>query len=746
MSALLSNLNPAQLQAVTHGPSPLLIFAGAGTGKTRVLTHRIAHLIEEHGVAPHTILAVTFTNKAAQEMRERVEGLLHGRTRGMWVGTFHATCARILRQSGEAIGVPPDFTIYDTSDQEALMRDVVEGMMLDTKDPSFKPRTLLSEISNAKNQLLGPRDYERTAADQRERLIAQAFAGYQRRLEESRALDFDDLIAKTVSLLDTCPTTLAQYGERFRHVLVDEYQDINRAQYLLVTKIALQHRSITVVGDDDQSIYRWRGADVSLILQFEKDFPDCEVVKLEQNYRSTQTVLDAAYQVIRKNPHRKDKRLFSDLGTGEPIRLYRAISEHDEAAWVARSILQARAGGESLGEHAILFRTNAQSRALEEALNDGGIPYQLVGGHRFYDRKEIKDILGYLKVLQNPYDTVSLVRIINTPTRGIGPTALKRLEDVAQKQGLPLLAVLLRAAEFAGEFDRSAPALARFGELLSDLLEAAAELTLPEIVRKVLSRSGYEEMLRAERSAEAEGRAENIRELATAAEKYLEREEEGTLQGFLEHVALVSDVDELKSAGQLVTLMTLHAAKGLEFGTVFLVGMEESLFPHSRSFDDPLGMEEERRLCYVGMTRAKQRLYLSHAHTRSQFGETRANQPSRFLADVPSNLIESLGGAHHSFSRTIEAERDSLFQRERTRQPDLDLSSALSRRKGPATPTAPKPAATSGSFRPGERVRHDSFGVGTVVAVSAAEIITVAFEGAGVKKLSLQYARVERVK
>ncbi len=754
MSELLASLNPAQLEAVTYGPGPLLIFAGAGTGKTRVLTHRIAHLIQEHRVEPRTILAVTFTNKAAGEMRERVEGLLRGNLRGMWIGTFHAICARLLRQSGEAIGVPPDFTIYDTSDQEALMRDVVESLMLDPKDPSFKPRNLLAEISRAKNELLTPREYERTAADNRERQIATIYANYTRRLDEARALDFDDLIGKAVHLLQSHPAVAAEYAARFRHVLVDEYQDINYAQYLLVKSIAGEHRSITVVGDDDQSIYRWRGADVRLILEFEKDFPECRVVKLEQNYRSTQTVLNAAYEVIRKNPHRKDKKLFSDLGEGELIRLYRAITEHDEAAWVARTIREARSEGASLGDHAILFRTNAQSRALEEALNDSGIAYQLVGGHRFYDRKEIKDILAYLKVVQNPFDTVSLLRIINVPTRGIGPKALSNLERVAQSEGEPLLSILLRACEFAHEFERSAAALARFGELLSDLLQAAAELTLPELVRKVLSRSGYEEMLRAERSAEAEGRLENIRELATAAEKFLEREENGTLGGFLEHVALVSDVDELASAGQLVTLMTLHAAKGLEFGTVFLVGMEESLFPHSRSFEDPLGMEEERRLCYVGMTRAKRRLYLSHAHTRAQFGETRANAPSRFLADVPSNLLESAGGGQQSFQRTVELERNTLFDRERTRQPGLDLGAALSRRGGPATPTAPqarpgaasRPSgpATSGSFRPGERVRHDTFGVGTVVSVSAADIITVAFEGAGVKKLSLQYAKVEK--
>lgn len=746
MSRITQHLNKRQAEAVTYPPGPLLIFAGAGTGKTRVLTHRIAYLVGERGVSPASVLAVTFTNKAADEMRERISALIGARLSGMWVGTFHAMCSRILRIDGTAIGVPRDFTIYDAGDQETLMKRVAEGLLLDGKDPSFKPRALLAEVSRAKNELLSPREYERTAADERERRLAQAYASYQQALDRAHALDFDDLIARTVELFREKPSVLAAYQRRFRHVLVDEYQDINYAQYAFVTLLAKSHGSLTVVGDDDQSIYRWRGADVRLILQFERDFPSAHVVKLEQNYRSTQSILDGAYHVIRHNRRRADKRLFSDAGHGEPIVVYRALSEREEAAWVAAMVGSDLAQGASC---AVLARTNAQSRALEEAFTDAGIPYQLVGGLRFYDRKEIKDVVAYLKVLANPFDTVSLLRIINTPARGIGAVAVERLSSLASERAEPVLAVALAAESHSKVLGRSSAAIARFGEVMGELIALAPAVPAAELIRAVLVRSGYERALAEEHTADADTRLENVRELITAAERFAERSGESSLESFLEHVALVSDVDAMSDAGGVVSLMTLHAAKGLEFDTVFIVGMEESVFPHYRSLDDELALEEERRLCYVGMTRAKRRLCLTYATCRALFGATRSNLPSRFLTDIPPELVVE-HGQHIPLRRSMDAELEAIRSRS-AGQGQLDLASTLSRRgraSGTATtsqPGTPVGPAQSGQCRhkPGERVKHPRFGVGVVVSVNGGDTVTVAFEGHGVKRLALAYARLD---
>lgn len=741
---LTDDLNPQQRQAVTHSEGPLLVFAGAGTGKTRVLTRRIAYLVRERAVAPWSILAVTFTNKAAGEMRERVEVLSGRQGQGMWIGTFHAMCARLLRAEGERMGIPRDFSIYDAGDQEALMKQVADSLLLNGQDPSFKPRALLAEVSRAKNELLGPRDYERTAADSRERSIAHAYAYYQRMLAESHALDFDDLIMRAVDLFREHPDVLERYRSRFRHVLVDEYQDINFAQYKLIKMLAEAHRNITVVGDDDQSIYRWRGADVRLMLQFEKDFPGATVVKLEQNYRSTQAILDAANEVIRRNSHRSEKRLFSELGHGDRIRVYHALSEREEAAWVVSRIAADAGAGHPLGSFAVLFRTNAQSRALEEAFNDAGIPYQLVGGQRFYERKEIRDIVAYLRVLTNPYDNVSLLRIINTPTRGIGARAIERLGAVAEASGLPLLGAALRAEQYAAELGRSTAAVVRFGALMQQMIDRAAEASADELIREVLIRSGYEQSLVAERSAEAEGRLENVRELISAAAVFAERSEDRSLTAFLEHVSLVSDVDAMSEQGQLVTLMTLHAAKGLEFPTVFMVGMEEGLFPHGRSTSDPLALEEERRLCYVGMTRAQRRLYLTHAAERMQFGELQRNVPSRFLSEIPQHLVAEEGRSA-SIEYTITAERTAAEHRA---QGQLDLTSVLSRRRpspGLGQRQVQRSATSWGGVSQGDRVQHAKFGAGMVVSVTGDGIAVIAFEGAGVKKLSLEHARLQKL-
>jgi len=745
----LSDLNERQRDAVTHGDGPLLIFAGAGTGKTRVLTRRIAHLIAERGLRPWALLAVTFTNKAASEMRERVEHLTGDSARGMWIGTFHSMCVRILRADGERIGIPRSFSIYDDSDQEALMKTVADDLLLSDKDPTFKPRALLAEVSRCKNELLSPREYERTCADERERRVASAYVNYQRRLTDARALDFDDIIMRTVELFREAPDVLERYQAKFRHVLVDEYQDINFAQYTFVRMLAEATRNITVVGDDDQSIYRWRGADVRLMLQFERDFPSARVVKLEQNYRSSQTILDGAYHVIRHNRHRAEKRLFSDLGRGDAITVYYALSEHEEAAWVAGSIRAARDEGERPGAFAVLFRTNAQSRVVEEAFRDEGIAYQLVGGQRFYDRREIKDVLAYLKAVMNPFDTVSLLRIINVPTRGIGPKAVERLQQISLGTGLPLLAATLKADEHASDLGRSMPAVGRFGELMQGLIDLSPELLVKDLIREVLIRTGYEGSLAAEKSADAETRLENVRELITAAETFAERSEDESLAAFLEHVSLVSDVDAMTEPDQLVTLMTLHSAKGLEFDTVFVIGMEESIFPHARSFDDEVALEEERRLCYVGMTRARKRLYLSAARQRALYGETRYNKPSRFLLEIPGELVTEQGG-RGSFDRVISDELSALGMFAAPGQGRLDLTSVLSRRRPAGKP--PRAAAASRShsasgagLSPGDKVTHAQFGRGMVVSLQNNGVVTVAFERAGVKKLSLAYANLDRV-
>jgi DNA helicase-2/ATP-dependent DNA helicase PcrA len=754
-AALTADLNERQLEAVTHGDGPLLVFAGAGTGKTRVLTRRIAYLIGARGVSPAAVLAVTFTNKAAGEMRERVESLLGRRGEGMWIGTFHATCARLLRIDGEAIGVPRDFSIYDDGDQMSIMKEVGQALRLDEgADPSFKPRSLLAEVSRAKNELLSPSEYARTAADERERRVADAFANYELALSRAHALDFDDLIGRAVQLLRDVPEVRAKYQARFRHVLVDEYQDINYAQYLWVRTLAEDHQNLAVVGDDDQSIYRWRGADVRLMLQFEKDFPGAHVVKLEQNYRSTQTVLDAAYHVIRKNAHRAEKRLFSDLGRGEKITIYCALSEREEAAWAADTVRRESQGGVSLGRQAVLFRTNAQSRALEEAFRDEGLPYQLVGGQRFYDRKEIRDVLAYLRVIANPFDSVSLLRIINTPARGIGDRAVERLHAEAARAEAPLLAVVLRAGDLTEELGRSAAPIAKFGSMLQQLIGHAETLPTNELIREVLAASRYEATLAAERSAEAQGRLENVRELVTAAETFAEKSEDTRLPAFLEHVALVSDVDGMAGGDQAVTLMTLHAAKGLEFDTVYIVGLEESILPHIRSVLEDPAVEEERRLCYVGITRAQRRLYLSHARERSQFGETRRNLPSRFLLDVPGELVREQGG-NRALGRTVDEELAAL-QARMGGQMTLDLSAALSRHRQPTTaaPTAPKAPVTPERkaqaavepcpFAPGDKVSHKQFGAGLVVSVQRGDTVTVAFRDGGVRKLLLEYANLRR--
>lgn len=740
---LLRGLNPQQREAVTHGDGPLLIFAGAGSGKTRVLTHRIAYLIAARGVRPRAILAVTFTNKAAGEMRERIHQLTGHSGGGMWVGTFHGMCARILRQSGEAIGVSPDFTIYDQSDQEAVMKAVVGELGWDTKDQANSPRSQLERISRAKNELMSPEEFARRASEFADKKAAQAYRLYQGRLDAARALDFDDLIRRVVDLFVQHPSVLEEWRQRFGHVLIDEYQDINFAQYSFVTRLAAVHRNICAVGDDDQSIYRWRGADVRLILQFEKDFPNAHVVKLEQNYRSTQRILDAAHAVITHNRARADKKLWTDRGEGQKLRAYEAIDERQEALWIAGEVKRWIGKEGAYSDHAVLYRTNAQSRVLEEVLRDEGIPYRLVGGVRFYDRKEVKDLLAYLRLLYNPFDIVSLRRTINTPTRGIGDAAVERLEAAAADDGVTPFQSLMKLEGYKERLARSYAPLKGYADLLKGLLAAVEATPIPELITRIIVSSGYEASLKKERSAEADGRLENLYELATAAEKYAADSEDPSLGGFLEHVALVSDVDSLDQSSNAVTLMTLHAAKGLEFSRVFIAGFEEYVFPHQRAMIDEQELAEERRLCYVGMTRAEDELVLTHARVRSMFGQTRCNPPSRFLAEVPHTILE-WQRASSAFRVDLDLGLAAHGAEPRRR---LDLTDVVARHKRPGGPAAKpeaEPGTTGATYSPGDRVRHSTYGDGVVVSAEPG-FVQVAFERQGVRKLALAFAPLVKV-
>jgi len=745
---LTDDLNPQQREAVTHGDGPLLIFAGAGTGKTRVLTRRIAHLMRERGVDPWAILAVTFTNKAAGEMRERVEGLTDRGSRGMWMGTFHAMCVRLLRAEGERLGIPRDFSIYDTGDQESLMKRVAESLLLGDQDPSFKPRALLSEVSRAKNELLSPRDYEKTAADYRERTIALAYVNYQRMLAEAHALDFDDLIMRAVELLRGHEDVLGKYRERFRCILVDEYQDINFAQYTLVKQLAEGHGNITVVGDDDQSIYRWRGADVRLMLQFEKDFPGAKVVKLEQNYRSTQNILTAANAVITKNPGRPEKRLWSEAGDGDLLVGYVADTEHDEARFVAEEIDRLSDQGASRpGEVAVFYRTNAQSRAFEEVFIRVGLPYRVVGGVKFYER------IAYLRAIANPADDVSVRRILNVPRRGIGERAEAMVEAFAAEHRIPFGEALARAAEVPGLAARSRGQIEAFVSLLdAHRAMVAAATPADQILVSVLTASGYIEALRDSDDPQDETRLENLQELVSVAGEFVAAahavdvpaegglaagapEPDDSLPAFLERIALVADSDEIPDPdpehGGVVTLMTLHTAKGLEFPTVFLTGFEDGIFPHQRALLDKTELEEERRLAYVGITRAQRRLYLTRALVRSAYGQPQYNPPSRFIDEIPGRLMDW---------RRLEVARTQWASAAASRT-EQSWRSTVGFGARPAARAVP-------SFSVGERVLHGTFGMGTVVATSGsgdAAKADVDFGSQGVKRLSLKYAPLEKL-
>jgi len=732
---LLDGLNPAQREAVTHDEGPLLVIAGAGSGKTRVLTHRIAHLIEDRHVSPFGILAITFTNKAAQEMRHRVGGLIGPVAEKMWVSTFHSACVRILRRDVGVLGYPSSFSIYDQADAVRLCGYVIRDLGLDTK--KFAARAVHATISAAKNDAVGIDEYRDRATGPFEKRIAEVYREYQARLHQAGAMDFDDLLSVTVRLLRTRPEVLASYQQRFRHVLVDEYQDTNRVQNELVLLLGGAHRNVFVVGDSDQSIYSFRSADIRNILEFEQAFPDATVVVLDQNYRSTQIILDAANAVIANNLSRKPKDLWTDESRGERIVRYHAEDETDEAQWVGREVARLHEGGSyRWDEMAVFYRTNAQSRVLEDQFMRGGIPYRVVGGTRFYDRREVKDALAYVKIVVNPSDEVSVKRVLNVPKRGIGDTSEGRIDAYARAHGLSFFETLRRADD-VGLSSRAVRAIASFVALVDELADLVPDGPA-RLIEAVLDRSGYVAELEAESTVDAEGRIENLAELVGVAQGF------DDVDAFLEQVSLVADTDDLTDDDSQVTLMTLHSAKGLEYPVVFLVGMEEGVFPHIRSIGEPDQMEEERRLAYVGITRARQRLFLSSAWTRMLFGTTQYNPPSRFIEEIPAELVEEVGGNR----RTGRSGRSADPGAGRDRIAERALRPSVTERAGAAR-QAPQPTnAHALGFRVGEDVRHPRFGDGIILAIEGEgdkAVATIRFPQAGERQLLLSWAPLEKL-
>ena len=705
----LADLNPAQREAVLHTEGPLLVVAGAGSGKTRVLTYRVAHLTSAVGAAPNEILAITFTNKAAAEMRERVEGMLGDVARRIWLMTFHAACGRILRREAPRLGYKTNFTIYDQADQIRLVKACLDELERDPK--RFVPRGIHNQISSAKNQLIGPGEYRNRVQSFYDQTVADTYELYQRRLFASNAVDFDDMLMLTVDVLERFPEALTKWQKAFRYVLVDEYQDTNHAQYRLLQLLAGQHRNLCVVGDPDQSIYAFRGADIRNIMEFERDFPDTRTIALEQNYRSTNRILRAANGVIAHNRERKEKELFSELGEGEPVEVLEVEDEHAEARFVAARIAALAEEGFNGSEIAVFYRTNAQSRVLEDVLVRQGVAYQVIGGPRFYERAEVKDVMAYLQVIDNPFDAVSLQRMANRPRRGIGDASLARLQAYANAQGMSLWEAL-EFPEEAGLGTAQARSVTALRTLLLSLQAGALDLPVAELVQRVLERSGYLETLEAERTIEAQGRIENLQELVGVAQEYQASASEPGLSSFLQEISLYADQDALREEQSLVTLMTLHNAKGLEFRAVFMIGMEEGIFPHSRSLEEG-SLEEERRLAYVGMTRAQERLTLIHASARSLYGGRNYNLPSRFLDELPDDEVE----------------------RERLRPASW---------QGYGARTTIAPRADMPELATGDSVRHSTFGEGVVTRLEPG-IATVRFADGSERQLALDYAPLERV-
>jgi len=769
-SPLLEGLNDIQREAVLHTEGPVLIVAGAGSGKTRALTHRIAYLIRERAVSPYEILAITFTNKAAREMAERVEGLVgHGIAKGMWILTFHSTCARILRREHTHLGVPSSFTIYDDADTERLIAGIVRDLDIDPK--RFAPRAIASAIGKAKDRVLSAQAFREMASNHYEEVIAKVYEAYEQRKRAAGALDFDDLITETVRLFDDHPLVLQHYQERFGYLLVDEYQDTSRAQYRLVNQLAAAHRNVCVVGDADQGVYSWRGATIQNILDFERDYPEAAVFLMEQNYRSTQRILEVANALIAHNVQRKPKELWTDAGAGELVVSYKAEDEHDEAFFVASEIERLRdQEGHRYRDVAIFYRTNAQSRVVEDVLMRVGTPYRVFGGVRFYQRKEIKDVVAYLRLLVNPQDVISFRRVVNTPKRGIGDATVAALESFARDEDLDMLEACRRVDEIATLGTRAKGAVAGFTSIMAAIRHHLADGAGPaRMVEFAAQESSYLLELEEERSVEAQGRIENIQELSGVAMELVAREPDATLDTFLEQVSLIGEQDEYDEDASSVTLMTLHIAKGLEFPIVFIVGMEDGIFPHFRSMTDQAALEEERRLAYVGITRARERLYLTHAWSRTLYGQTQYNPPSRFIGELPEQLLDqresegdrrSRGGRGYGGqaygTQGYGAQGSGGGRLERGRATGGYTVIGLPGREGEVAVergwTPPEPAGVpkreAPSIQPGDTVLHERFGEGVVVAVSGfgddAEA-RVAFSDVGEKNLLLAYAPLKKV-
>lgn len=788
---LLSGLNKEQKEAVLHDEGPLLILAGAGSGKTRVLTHRIAHLINQCGVFPSNILAITFTNKAAREMRERIDGLIGELGNDMWVGTFHSICIRILRRDIEKLGYDRSFVIYDTADQQIVIKECLKE--LNINDKNFPPKSVLESIGKEKNELVDAEHYEKLyASDFRLGKIAKIYKLYEKKLKSNNALDFDDIIMNTIKLFKKHPEVLEFYQRKFRYVMVDEYQDTNTAQYNLVRLLSALHKNLCVVGDDDQGIYSWRGANIRNILDFEKDYKGCKTVKLEQNYRSTQVILDAANQVISNNSGRKCKSLWTDNKGGSKIVICENENEHEEALYTAREI-QRLIGAEDrkYKDFAVLYRINAQSRVLEEMFMREGLPYKIIGGQKFYDRKEIKDIIGYLRLIQNPADNVSLKRVINVPKRGIGDTTVDSAEEIAVASGISIFSVISNAQELPA-LKRAAQKLDSFATMIMKLRTMKESMSISELLDNVIEDTGILREYETENTVEAQSRIENIKEFKSVALEFEKQNEENNLEEFLANISLVSDIDNLEEEQDYVVLMTMHSAKGLEFPVVFIPGMEEGVFPGYRAITEgPEQLEEERRLCYVGITRAREKLYLSNARFRTLFGNSSYNKPSRFLAEIPEELVEyPFKPSRNSFAKT-----DSYgWNQTSSSTPSWSGTQSLSFTSGPAKPVSgtgslkdllnsnlisrgfggsnelqkssastnstfgiasgnkpSRPVSSSGSdssgFSVGDKVEHKKFGRGTISKItpdSGDQVLEIQFEGTGMKRLMASMANLKK--
>ncbi|MBP2628450.1 MAG: ATP-dependent helicase PcrA [Firmicutes bacterium] len=741
MNNILNGLNPMQREAVMCTKGPLLIMAGAGSGKTKVLTCRVAYLLEQ-GVAPYQILAITFTNKAAAEMKERVHGLVGAQSKDIWLSTFHAFCAKLLRYEIEGMaGYKRNFVIYDTSDTQALIKNCLKQLNLD--DKQFQPSSILSAISNAKNALQDDRQFAQQAGNFHEQKVAEIYKLYQQKLRNNNALDFDDLLMLSVRLLESNEEILQKYQNKFKYIMIDEYQDTNRAQYLLARMLADKHRNLCVVGDADQSIYGWRGADIRNILDFEKDYPETKIIKLEQNYRSTQVILDAANAVIENNSDRRPKELWTQNPQGELITHYLAHHERDEAQFVADTITKLNTVYRTpYGDIAVLYRTNTQSRVIEESFMKCGIPYVIVGGLKFYDRKEIKDILSYLRVIFNPSDSVSLMRIINVPRRGLGDATISRLTEFALENNMTLFDVVSNPDLVPGLTARAKRPLEFLAELIFNLMSEVQSLSVVDLVNKVMHDSGYVEELQNSTDPQDENRLDNLKEFLSVAKDFASGELEETLENFLGQVALVADIDNAKMTESRVTLMTLHSAKGLEFPVVFMSGMEEGLFPHSRTLMNESEVEEERRICYVGITRARRKLYMTNARMRTIYGRTQMFPLSRFLDEIPSQMVEKYTGRQNHFGFASNGSKASIV-------PPSSLSSVVQSPLRAPAPRRLEPKQQDGNaWKVSDRAQHSKWGMGTIVEVRGngnSQELKIAFPGQGIKVVVASMAPITKV-